>query len=119
MEQLNTPMAKIPSLDDIQSGWQPTLIKPGHKIGKAKYLFSMIDPKKAEEWREHFGGSQEERQKKAEEAARIAAKKAANKAKKKEKKDKKADGKPQPAATTSNAKVEQVTENLSKTKLSS
>ncbi|KAI5284661.1 hypothetical protein KEM54_001163 [Ascosphaera aggregata] len=134
MEQLNAPLPRIPSLDDIKDGWKPDLIKPGHQIGKAKYLFSMIDPKKADEWREHFGGSQEERKKKAEEAARIAAKKAANKAKKKEKKDKKAEGKPakivsakangtsqtsQAAGNGDSAKVEQVTEDLKNTTISS
>lgn len=87
-EQLEAPFAYIPSLEDIKDGWKPVALKPGHKIGKAKYLFSRIDSKKADEWREMFGGSQEERQKKEEEAAKIAAKKAAARAKKKEKKNK-------------------------------
>jgi methionyl-tRNA synthetase len=65
-------------------------LKGGHKIGKAKYLFSRIDPKKADEWRELFGGSQADRQKKEDEAAKAAAKKAANKASKLKKKEKKA-----------------------------
>ena len=86
LEQLDVPPALIPSLDDIKDGWKPTLIKPGHKLGKAKYLFSQIDMKKADEWRTKFGGSQTERQKKEEEAAKLAAKKAADKAKKKDKK---------------------------------
>ncbi|PGH17047.1 methionine-tRNA ligase [Helicocarpus griseus UAMH5409] len=88
LEQLDVPFANIPSLEDLDKtgGWKPTLIKPGHKIGKAKYLFSQIDPKKADEWREMFGGSQAERLKKEEEAAKALAKKAATKAKKKEKK---------------------------------
>ncbi|KAI5293849.1 hypothetical protein KEM52_005122 [Ascosphaera acerosa] len=117
MEQLNAPLALIPSLEDISDangGWKPVLIQPGHKLGKAKYLFSMIDPKKADEWREHFGGSQEERKKKAEEAARIAAKKAAAKAKKKEKKEKKDKAAAAAAASPSevplDAKLEKVTE---------
>lgn len=84
-EQLDAPFAHIPSLEDIKDGWKPVALKPGHKIGKAKYLFSRIDPKKADEWRELFGGTQEERQKKDEEAAKAAAKKAASRAKKKEK----------------------------------
>lgn len=88
LEQLDAPFANIPSLEDIKDGWKPVALKPGHKIGKAKYLFSRIDPKKADEWREFYGGSQAERQKKEEEAAKLAAKKAANKAKKKEKKGK-------------------------------
>lgn len=85
-EQLNAPFAYIPNLEDIKDGWKPVALKPGHKIGKAKYLFSRIDSKKADEWRSLFGGSQAERQKKEEEAAKVAAKKAASKAKKKDKK---------------------------------
>ncbi|OJD19266.1 methionine-tRNA ligase [Emergomyces pasteurianus Ep9510] len=89
LEQLNVPFTNIPSLDDLKDeGWKPELIKPGHTIGKAKYLFSQIDPKKADEWREMFGGSQAERLKKEEDAAKALAKKAATKAKKKEKKSK-------------------------------
>lgn len=97
-EQLDAPFAYIPTLEDIKDGWKPTALKPGHKIGKAKYLFSRIDSKKADEWREKFGGSQAERQKKEEEAAKAAAKKAASKAKKKEKRaGKPADGSAPPA----------------------
>ncbi|KAG5292788.1 methionyl-tRNA synthetase [Histoplasma ohiense] len=94
LEQLNVPFANIPSLDELKDeGWKPALIKPGHQIGKAKYLFSQIDPKKADEWREMFGGSQAERLKKEQDAAKALAKKAATKAKKKEKKNKsKGDG---------------------------
>ncbi|KAK2805971.1 hypothetical protein FQN50_005986 [Emmonsiellopsis sp. PD_5] len=97
LDQLNVPFARIPSLEELTAtdGWKPTLIKPGHRIGKAKYLFSNIDVKKADEWRELFGGSQAERLKKKEEEERVLAKKAANKAKKKEKKGK---GKGAPAA---------------------
>lgn len=90
-EQINMPFAKIPSLEELDnSGWKPTAIQGGHKLGKAQYLFSMIDPKKADEWREYYGGSQEDRKKKEEEAAKVAAKKAANKAAKAAKKEKKA-----------------------------
>ena len=64
-------------------------LKPGHQIGKAKYLFTMIDPKKEDEWREMYGGTQVERLKKEEETARKAAAKAALKAKKAERKAKK------------------------------
>ena len=85
-EQLNAPFAYIPSLEDVKDGWKPVALKPGHKIGKAKYLFSRIDSKKADEWRDMFGGSQAERQKKEEDAAKAAAKKAASKAKTKGKK---------------------------------
>lgn len=86
LEQLNAPFALIPSLDDVKDGWKPNLIQPGHKLGKAQYLFTQIDLKKADEWRAMFGGSQIERQKKEEESAKQAAKKAASKAKKKNKK---------------------------------
>ncbi|KAJ5370167.1 Methionine--tRNA ligase cytoplasmic [Penicillium cataractarum] len=88
LEQLNAPFLMIPSLEALNDGWKADSLKAGHKIGKAAYLFSRIDPKKADEWREAFGGSQAERAKKAEEAAKLAAKKAAAKAKKKEKKEK-------------------------------
>lgn len=88
LEQLDAPFLVIPTLDQLKDGWKPTSLKAGHKIGKAQYLFSRIDPKKADEWREVFGGSQADRQKKADEAAKVAAKKAAAKAKKKDKKDK-------------------------------
>ena len=90
LEQLNAPFGVIPSLDELKDGWKPVALKGGHKIGKAKYLFSRIDPKKADEWRELFGGSQADRQKKEDEAAKAAAKKAANKASKLKKKEKKA-----------------------------
>lgn len=89
LEQLNAPFMRIPSLEDIEDGWKPTHIKPGHTIGKAKYLFSNIDVKKAEEWRAMFGGTQGERLKKEEEAAKSKAKKMAAKAKKDKKKTKK------------------------------
>ena len=85
-KQLNAPFLNIPSEEDIEHGWKPIYLEVGHKIGKAEYLFTMIDPKKAEEWREMFGGSQEARKQKAEEAATIAQKKADQKAKVKAKK---------------------------------
>ncbi|CAG8885770.1 unnamed protein product [Penicillium egyptiacum] len=88
LEQLNAPFLYLPSVEELQSRWEPTSLKAGHNIGKAAYLFSRIDPKKADEWREMFGGSQADRKKKEEEAAKLAAKKAAAKAKKKEKKEK-------------------------------
>lgn len=97
-EQLDAPFAYIPNLEDIKDGWKPVALKPGHKIGKAKYLFSRIDPKKADEWRELFGGTQEERQKKDDDAAKAAAKKAANRAKKKEKRAGKGEGEGEGAA---------------------
>lgn len=88
LQQLDAPVLLIPTLEQLKDGWKPNSLKSGHKIGKAKYLFSRIDPKKADEWREAFGGSQAERAKKADDAAKAAAKKAAVKAKKLEKKAK-------------------------------
>jgi methionyl-tRNA synthetase len=82
LEQLQAPFLYIPE------HWTADDIKPGHVIGKAKYLFSQIDPKKEEEWRAMFGGTQAERLKKEEESAKAAAKKAAAKAKKAGKKAK-------------------------------
>ncbi|KZF25702.1 methionyl-tRNA synthetase [Xylona heveae TC161] len=82
LEQLEVPFLPIPDT------WTADYIKPGHKIGKAKYLFSNIKAEKEQEWREMYGGTQADRLKKEEEAAKAAAKKAAKKAKKAEKKDK-------------------------------
>ena len=70
----------------IPDRWTADDIKPGHKIGKAKHLFSLIPLSKEQEWRDMFGGTQAERMKKEEEAAKKAAKKAADKAKKAAKK---------------------------------
>ena len=83
LEQLQAPFLYIPDR------WTADDIKPGQAIGKAKYLFSQIDPKKEDEWREMFGGTQADRIKREEEAARVTAKKAAEKAKKAAKKAKK------------------------------
>lgn len=80
LEQLNAPFLLIPNR------WTADSLKPGHKIGQAKHLFSLIDPKKEGEWRDMYGGTQAERLKKEEEAARKAANKAAAKARKAEKK---------------------------------
>ncbi|KAL8932391.1 MAG: hypothetical protein Q9211_006339 [Gyalolechia sp. 1 TL-2023] len=85
LEQLQAPFLAIPD------HWTADDIKPGHRIGKAKYLFSLIDPKMEEEWRTLFGGTQAERLKQEEQAAKTAAKKAAAKARKAEKKIKKAE----------------------------
>ena len=76
LDQLNVPFLEIPEK------WSGDYIKPGHQIGKAKYLFSQIDPKKEDEWRDMYGGTLKERLKKEEEAAKKAAAKTALKAKK-------------------------------------
>ncbi|MCJ1471290.1 putative methionine--tRNA ligase, cytoplasmic protein rar1 [Pseudocyphellaria aurata] len=82
LEQLHAPHLVIPD------SWSADDIKPGHVIGKAKYLFSPIDPKKEDEWRRMYGGTQAERLRKEEETVRAAVKKAAAKASKAGKKTK-------------------------------
>lgn len=81
--QLDKPFLVIPD------HWTADDIDPGHHIGKAEYLFTLIDPKKEDEWRNMYGGTQAERLKKEEETAKKAAAKAAVKAKKAERKAKK------------------------------
>lgn len=76
VEQLNAPLLSIPDK------WSPDALPGGHKIGKAAYLFTKIDEKKEQEWREKYGGTQASRL--AEEQAK--AKKAADKARDKERK---------------------------------
>lgn len=69
-QQLNVdPVPQIPEQ------WATGTIKPGHKIGKAAYLFSQIKPEKEQEWREAYGG-EEARKAKQLEAEKRAAKKA-------------------------------------------
>ena len=80
LDQLNKPFLRIPD------HWTGSDIEPGHKINKAQYLFSMIDPKKAAEWKEIYGGTQAERLKKEQEAAQKVANKAREKARKEERK---------------------------------
>lgn len=65
----------------IPDEWQADIIKPGHKIGGASYLFSRIEPTKEAEWRDQFGGEEAKRQKQLE-ADKKAAKKAAQAKKK-------------------------------------
>ncbi|KAH8893497.1 methionyl-tRNA synthetase [Thozetella sp. PMI_491] len=79
--QLNTTLGFIPDT------WDPEVLKPGHKIGKAEYLFTRIDDKKVTEWKERYGGTQETRaaeaeakRKKQEDKERKKAKKAGKKA---------------------------------------
>ncbi|KAM7207577.1 tRNA synthetases class I (M) domain containing protein [Naviculisporaceae sp. PSN 640] len=84
VRQLNTELAFIPDT------WDASAIKPGHKLGKAEYLFTRIDDKKVAEWRDKFGGTQASRaaeeaakKKKQEDRERDKARKAARKAAKK------------------------------------
>ncbi|KAG6053600.1 putative methionine--tRNA ligase, cytoplasmic protein rar1 [Claviceps sp. LM77 group G4] len=92
-KQLNTSLAHIPDV------WTPEVLKSGHKIGKAAYLFTRIDDKKVTEWKAQFGGSAESRA--AEEAAKK--KKQEEKEKKKAKKAKKAAEAAAAAATAAQA----------------
>ena len=98
LRQLKAPFLYIPD------SWTADDIKPGHQIGKAEYLFAQIDPKKEDEWRSMYGGTQAERMKKEQEAARTAAKKAAAKAKKAEKKSRKPEAESVEATATKGAK---------------
>lgn len=98
LKQLNAPFLYIPD------HWTADDIKPGHQIGNAEYLFTQIDPKKEEEWRNMYGGTQAERLKKEEEAAKAATKKTAVKAKKAEKKGKKPGQESVEATATKGAK---------------
>ncbi|CAK7245074.1 MAG: methionine--tRNA ligase mes1 [Sporothrix thermara] len=92
-QQLNVPLPLIPDTFD------PAFIKPGHKIGKAAYLFSRIDDKKVAEWKEKFGGTSESRQ------AEIEAKKK-KQADKDKKKAKKAAAKAAEAAAAASASAD-------------
>ncbi|OMP83678.1 Methionine--tRNA ligase, cytoplasmic [Diplodia seriata] len=69
----------------IPEHWSTGTIKPGHKIGKAGYLFNQIKPEKEQEWREAYGGEEAQKAKKLE-----AEKRAAKKAQKEKDKAKKA-----------------------------
>ena len=80
LAQLQAPFLFIPD------HWTADDIKPGHTIGKARHLFSLIDIKKEDEWRDMFGGTQAERLKREQEAAKKAAQKAEKAAKKAAKK---------------------------------
>jgi len=54
VRQLNASFRSIPDT------WSPEDLLPGHCIGKAAYLFSMIDPKMEDVWRNKYGGKQEQ-----------------------------------------------------------
>ncbi|TPX06897.1 uncharacterized protein E0L32_002393 [Thyridium curvatum] len=81
VQQLNTSLRSIPDKFDAEA------LRPGHRIGKAAYLFTRIDEKKVQEWKDKYGGTQatraaeaEAKRKKQEEKERKKAKKAAQKA---------------------------------------
>ena len=48
-------------------------LKPGHKLGEPKLLFSTIKPEKEKEWREQFGGEEAREPSAAEDSAQEAA----------------------------------------------
>lgn len=48
-EQLNAPLRRISNTIDFS-------LRPGHRLGKAQYLFSRIDTAKIDEWVGKFGG---------------------------------------------------------------
>ena len=103
VRQLNSKLEFIPET------WDPEVLKPGHKINKAEYLFTRIDDKKVAEWKEQFGGTQESRaaeveakRKKQEEKDRKKAKKAAGK---KAPAPEAADGAPLETAATADIKT--------------
>jgi methionyl-tRNA synthetase len=68
----------------IPETWAADALKPGHKVGAAKRLFSQIPTEKETEWREQFGG--EEIRKMKEELRLKAEKKRLDKERKKAKK---------------------------------
>jgi len=81
VKQLNIDLQLIPDAYPLD------VVKSGHKIGKAAYLFSRIDEKKITEWKEQYGGTSESRlaeaeakRKKAEQKERDKARRAARKA---------------------------------------
>ncbi|KAJ2815112.1 methionine--tRNA ligase mes1 [Coemansia erecta] len=68
--QLNAPQRLLSDTFELD-------LKPGHVIGKPEHLFSLIDPKKVDQWLAEYGGSasdepkesKREKKKKAKEAA--------------------------------------------------
>lgn len=70
-----------PKIPDI---WASNTLAEGHKLGESRPLFSMIPAAKLEEWREAYGGTaiQEQKRLDAEKAAARKAAKLAKKAKK-------------------------------------
>lgn len=79
---MNNQLCAEPLL--IPDHWDADSIKPGHKIGKASYLFSNIKLEKGQEWRSMFGGQEAEKLREAD-ATRRAEKRAAKKSRKESK----------------------------------
>ncbi|KAG9241293.1 tRNA synthetases class I (M)-domain-containing protein [Calycina marina] len=70
----------------ISDIWDVQRLKTGDKIGKAELLFTRIDPKDVEGFKEKYGGSQAEKKAEAEKKAKKAEDKAKSKARKAERK---------------------------------
>jgi methionyl-tRNA synthetase len=88
LQQLGSPpQLPLPDAEGTGAGWSADnhFLPVGHQIGKAAYLFTRIDEKKEDEWREMFGGLQAKKLK-AEEAAKKAAQKEARRKREAEKK---------------------------------
>lgn len=66
----------------ITDTWDHNALAAGHKLGKAEYLFTRIDPKKEDEWRSQYGGTQASRLAEEQEKAKKAAAKKADKERK-------------------------------------
>ena len=79
---MNNQLCAEPLL--IPDHWDADSIKPGHKIGKASYLFSNIKLEKGQEWRSMFGGQEAEKLREAD-ATHRAEKRAAKKSRKESK----------------------------------
>lgn len=112
-QQLN-----VEPIPTIPEKWTTGTIKPGHKIGKAAYLFGQIKAEKEQEWREAYGGEEARKAKQLE-----AEKRAAKKAQKEKEKAKKAAKKAAAAAggveaaekkQEADPSIEKVTEALEK-----
>ncbi|KAE9573534.1 putative methionine--tRNA ligase, cytoplasmic [Colletotrichum fructicola] len=111
----------VDSQPTIPDSWVVDPIKPGHKLGEPKHLFSLIPATKIEEWKDAFGG-EEVRKQKEEAAAKAAAKKAAKEADKARKKAKKEAEKAKAAASVESGEkkaeadpaIESVTEAIAK-----
>ena len=81
---MNNQLCAEPLL--IPDHWDADSIKPGHKIGKASYLFSNIKLEKGQEWRSMFGGQEAEKLREAD-ATHRAEKRAAKKSRKESKEE--------------------------------
>lgn len=56
LRQLQMPMRKLEDWTSVE--WKGREVTPGSKLGKAEYLFKMIEEKKADEFSARYGGAQ-------------------------------------------------------------